>query len=218
MLTLFNFIATRFSVSAAWRAFTLWVPVLALLAGAAAGAWGGWQLGRAPLLVSLAELRETHTEQTRLVQQASAKRLQVAQERGESLAAELAQTLTTNAQLTQEKTHALQTATDGRACLSNRALRVLHGAPGIRVAGADGLPAPKPPAAAAGATAAAPAHDAGQQNPDKPQPDELVATDTGLALWIANAGGQYEACRQRLNALIAWHHQPTHTEPPREPQ
>ena len=43
MLTLFNFIATRFSVSAAWRAFTLWVPVLALLAGAAAGAWGGWR-------------------------------------------------------------------------------------------------------------------------------------------------------------------------------
>lgn len=208
MLTLFNFIATRFSVSAAWRAFTLWVPVLALLAGAAAGAWGGWQLGRAPLLVSLAELRETHTEQTRLVQQASAKRLQVAQERGESLAAELAHTLTTNAQLTQEKTHALRAATTGRACLSDRALRLLHGAPGITVAGAPGLPAPQPAAAAAHAAPAAPAHPDG----------ERVATDTGLALWIANAGGQYEACRQRLSALIAWHHQPTHTEPPREPQ
>lgn len=213
MLTLFNFIATRFSVSAAWRAFTLWVPVLALLAGAAAGAWGGWQLGRAPLLVSLAELRETHTEQNRLVQQASARRLQVAQERGESLAAELAQTLTTNAQLTQEKTHALHLAATGRVCLSDRALRVLHGAPGLSVAGLDGLPPPQPAAAAVGAAPAAHPHTA------PPTGDtERVTTDADIGAWAIGAGAAYEVCRARLDALIAWHHQPTHTEPPREPQ
>lgn len=210
MLSFFNFLAVRFGINTAWRALALWLPLLALVAGAAGGAYAAWHLGRAPLRTENAELRETHAEATRLTALAGARRLQEAQARSDTLAGELLETLAANHQLTEEKTHALRTATTGRACLSGRALRVLHGAPGITLgAPAHGLPAPRAGAAAAHAAPAAHTDADGGQR---------VATDTGIAVWIATAGGQYEACRQRLNALIAWHAPTAHQEPHREPQ
>lgn len=221
MLRLFNWIGTRVSVSAAWSFLSWGLPVAALLAGAAAGGWAAWHLGRAPLRMENADLREAHAETTRLAALAAATRLQAAQQRSDALAADLLATLATNAQLTEEKTHALKTATAGRACLSDRALRVLHGAPGITVAGADGVPTAGAGAAAAGAGPAA--------HPDAGHPDgtgagqpahapaELAATDTDVALWIATAGQQHEACRARLNALIAWHARPVQPTPTQEP-
>lgn len=217
MLRLFNWIGTRVGVGAAWSFLSWGLPLAALLAGAGAGGWAAWHLGRAPLQTELAQLRSAQAETTRLAALAAAARLQAAQQRSEALATDLLTTLAANAQLTEEKTHALQNATAGRACLSDRALRVLHGAPGIRVAGAHGVPAPSAGTAAAGAApaAAADAHRA----PPGPAADtgQLVATDTGLALWIADAGQQYEACRARLNALIAWHDKTPTQEPRREP-
>lgn len=196
-------------------------PALLALAAAAAAGWSAWHLGRAPLQTDLAELRSTQAEATRRAALAAAARLQAAQQRSDALAADLLATLATNAQLTEEKTHALKTATAGRACLSDRALRMLHGAPGITVAGADGVPTAGAGAAAAGAGPAA--------HPDAGHPDgtgagqpahapaELAATDTDVALWIATAGQQHEACRARLNALIAWHTNTPNKEPLREP-
>jgi hypothetical protein len=220
MLRLFNWIGTRFSVGAAWGFLSWGLPLAALAAGAAGGGWAAWNLGRAPLRMENADLREAHAEATRKAALAGAARLQVAQERSESLATELLETLAANAQLTEEKTHALQTATTGRACLSGRALRVLHGAPGITVAGADGLPPPRAGAAAPGAAPAAPDHADGTGT-KQPSPGAILeATDTAVAVWIATAGQQYEACRARLNALIAWHKKPATTatqEPLREP-
>lgn len=221
MLRLFNWIGTRVSVSAAWSFLSWGLPVAALLAGAAAGGWSAWHLGRAPLRMENADLREAHAETTRLAALAAAARLQAAQQRSDTLAADLLTTLAVNAQLTEEKTHALQTATAGRACLSDRALRVLHGAPGITVAGADGVPTPGAGTAAAGA---GPAARSDADHPDgtgagRPAhaPAELAATDTDVALWIATAGQQHEACRARLNALIAWHTNTPNQEPRREP-
>lgn len=171
----------------------------ALLAGGALGAWAGYTQGRAPLKTELATLRESNTETARLAAIASGQRLLQAQSQSTELAMRLAAQLTTNDRLTQEKTHALKTATAGRTCLSDRALRLLNQSPGITVASPGAMPAPGPRAVAPGAT---------------------VATDTDLALWIAAAGNNYEQCRARLDALIDWHTPatPKHaTEPHREP-
>lgn len=217
MLRLFNWIGTRVGVSAAWSFLSWGLPVAALLAGAAVGGWAAWHLGRAPLKTELAQLRSAQAETTRLAALASAARLQAAQQRSEALATDLLNTLATNHQLTEEVTDALQTATAGRACLSGPALRLLNRSPGITVAGLDGLPTPRPGAAAAGAAPAAAADAAGPPSAGAEQPPASVATDTDVATWIANAGQQYEACRARLNALIAWHANTPAQEPRREP-
>ena len=198
MLTLFNWIGTRFSVGAAWGFLSWGLPLAALLAGAAAGGWAAWQLGRAPLHTENAALRVAHAEAARLAALAGARRLQVAQQHGDALASELAQTLAANNQLFQEKTHALQRVATGRACLSGPALGVLNSAPGLRVAGLDGVPAPGAAAAAAGAATA--------PDTNAPAPGgERVATDADIGTWALGAGAQYEACRARLDALIDWH-------------
>jgi hypothetical protein len=174
------------------------LPLLALLAGGALGTWGGYTQGRAPLQTELAQLRESHSQAARLAAQASGQRLQQAQARSETLAEVLLTQINTNNQLTQEKTRALKTATAGRACLSDRALRLLNESPGITVASPGPLPTPGPGAAAPGAT---------------------VATDTDLAGWIAAAGNAHEQCRARLGALIAFHAVNTHhTQSPQSAQ
>lgn len=204
MLHFFNLIGMRFGVNAAWRAFALGLPLLALLAGAAAGAWGGYTLGRAPLLVDLASLKQTHAEHQRLAQQAAAKRLQDAQTRSDTLSTALAQTLTQTATLRTEKTHALRLAAAGRVCLDGRALSVLNTAPGLSVAG-YGVPTPGTGAVAAGATAGPDTHPA----PAPAGAGDLIATDADIGAWAIGAGAQHEACRARLDALIDWHGEPT---------
>lgn len=200
MITLFNWIGIRFGVNTAWRLLCVGLPLLALLAGAAAGAWGGYTVGRAPLLVDLSELRESHAESLHMARQAAAKRLQDAQTRTDALSLRLGETLIENNTLAQEKTHALLLASTGSTCLSDRALGVLNGAPGIRVAGLDGVPAPGAAAAAAGASAATDPHAASATGAPG-----LIATDADIGAWVIGAGALYEACRARLDALIDWH-------------
>lgn len=205
MLRLFNWIGMRFGVSAAWSVFSWGLPLLALAAGAAGGGWAAWQVGRAPLREENAALRISYAEATKLAVLAGARRLQVAQKLGNSLATQLAATLITNDQLALEKTHALSRVATGRTCFSGPVLRVLNGSPGLRVAGLDGLPAPQPAAAAAGATAAT--------DPDPAEAEgERIASDADIGTWAIRAGAQYETCRVRLDALIDWH-TPSATEP-----
>lgn len=173
----------------------VWLLAGAFALGSAAGGGAAWHLGRAPLRMENADLREAHAEAVRKAVTAAAQRVQAAQTRSDTLGAQLAAQLATNATLTQEKTRALQLATNGRACLTGRALRVLNGSPGVSVTAA-GVPAPGARAAATDASPAA---------PEGAEPPGIEATDTAVALWIATAGEQYEACRERLNALIAWH-------------
>lgn len=163
-----------------------------------------WPMARAPVQLQLADLRteyaqlrESHAETLRLAAMASAQRLEQAQARGNQLTKKLLVAERANTQLTQEKKHALKAATDGRACLSDRALRVLDGATGLTVSGLSELPTPTGDAAAEGGT---------------------VATDSDLAQWALEAGSRFESCRERLDALIDWHLNPTTTEEPqREP-
>lgn len=103
--------------------------------------------------------------------------------------AHLATEQATNARLTQERNDALHAATTGRRCLDGRALRVLDGAPGIRVAE---LPASAASGADAQGGSAAAA--AGQE--------DLTSTDADVGAWILGAGLAYESCRARLNGLI----------------
>lgn len=205
MLRLFNWLGMRFGVSAAWSVFSWGLPLAALLAGASGGGWAAWQVGRAPLREENAALRISYAEATKAAVLAGARRLQVAQERGDSLATQLAATLTTNDQLVLEKTHALSRIATGRTCLSGPVLRVLNGSPGLRVAGLDGLPTPQPAAAAADATAAP------DTNPAEAE-GERISTDADIGTWAVESGAQYETCRVRLDALIDWH-TPSATEP-----
>lgn len=177
-----------------------WLSLVPYLLAAAVAAGATWPLARAPLQGDIADLRmenaglrEAHTESLRLAVQAASARVQRAQESGEAVSARLAAALTKNDQLTEEKQRAIKAATNGRACLSGRALRVLDGATGITVAPRrDGVPAPAgQPAAEAGAAAAHP--DVGN-----------VATDTDLGGWVLDAGRRHEACREQLGALIDW--------------
>lgn len=89
-------------------------------------------------------------------------------------------------QLKSEKQNAIKVVTSGRACLGADALRVLDTAPGITVA--------RPTQATSSPAAAG----------EAPAPDSSISTDTDIALWIIDAGADYEVCRTRLDALIDW--------------
>lgn len=183
MLALFNHVGARWGLGAAYRLMS-WAPWLALAAGVAAGAYGGYTFGRAPLQLELAQAHQASAESQRQQAQASLRALHAAQQRGDQLSQRLAASERQRARLTQEKTHAIRQATVGRTCLDAAALRLLHHAPGLSVEHADRLPAPTSGAAAARA---------------------LVATDTDIATWAIHAGAQHQSCRERLQALIDWH-------------
>lgn len=168
-----------------------WFSLIPYLLAAAIGAGVAWPVARAPVQGELADLRTKHAalreenaETLRLSALAAAAKLQKAQALGDAASARLAEALATNAQLSKEKRHALKQATDGRACLSERALRVLNGAAGITVAtpGAGVPKAPGQPVAEGAPT----------------------ATDSDIAGWIVSTGEQYEACRRQLAELIDW--------------
>jgi len=112
--------------------------------------------------------------------------LLAAQARGDALTTGLMAQQDQITLLRSEKQNAIKAATTGRACLGADALRVLDTAPGITVAG---------PAEATSITAAA---------GEAAAPDTNVSTDTNIALWIIDAGADYEVCRTHLDALIDW--------------
>jgi prophage endopeptidase len=125
-------------------------------------------------------------------------RLQKAQALGDEISHRLAATEHVLAKTTKERNDALALATTGRACLRGPALRLLDGAPGIRVKFGD-LPAPTSSAAAAGAAAAA------AESPERAASAADAAaesTDQQVAAWALQAGQMYETCRARLGALI----------------
>ena len=170
-----------------------WLSSAPYLLAYAIGMGMAWPLARAPLQGDIADLRmenaglrEDNAETLRKASIAAAARLQAATDRSQALGAQLLQQVAKNATLAQEKTHALKTATAGRACLSDRALRVLNTAPGLSVSAPGGVPAAGPGAAAEGGP---------------------TATDTDVGTWAIAVGQQHETCRERLNALIDWHTQ-----------
>ena len=151
----------------------------ALLAGAL-----GWQQGRLPLRVELAQLRSTQAETAKLQALAAAKGLQQAQARGDALAHGLALRQAHIDQLTKDQRDAINRLTTGRACLSGAAVRVLNAADPGASAGPEPVPAPPGGAAATGAA---------------------FATDADVGHWAIAARAAHTDCRARLGALIDWH-------------
>ena len=143
-------------------------------------AYIGWNVGRAPLLVQLAQQTADHATEKAQLAQAGVATLQAATARGDALTQGLLQQQTQINQLKTQASHALTQATTGQPCLNSAALRLLNAAPGLAVAGL-------PQAASGPATAGEP-----------------IATDTHIALWIVDAGAAFEVCRTRLDALIDW--------------
>lgn len=177
MLGLFNFVASRFGVNA-----FLWAtPLLALAVGAGAGAWGGYMLGRAPVLVELADLRTTQAETAKLQALASARELSQAQQRGDALTTRLVTRQAQIDQLRKSRHDSIAAFTFGRHCLSADAVRVLND---TATGGPDDVPTPPGRADAAGGT---------------------FATDADVGHWATDARAQHEQCRERLDALIDWH-------------
>ncbi len=151
--------------------------LLAALVSAAAAGWVGYRIGAA----GTADLRAAHDRALFAAAEEASRQLYQAQQRGDALTRDLAAARRAAAQLTQERTRHVETVTDGRACLREPALRLLHGAPGLSVH------LPQPAGRAAGA-------DAGP-----------IATDTHITRWALASGEQYAECARRLNALIHWH-------------
>jgi hypothetical protein len=162
----------------------------------AVGAGAGWTLGRAPLLVQVADQQRQYARERLTAMERAAEVLQTANDRGDQLVVALELADHEINQLAREKRDAINKVTTGRACLGEPALRLLNSSPGIRV---SGLAPATSGAAAAGATAA---------------PDSVVSSDTEVGTWIIDAGAQYETCRLRLDALIDWHLKPAPTTSP----
>lgn len=164
--------------------------------GAALGGWAGHALTRNHYTSQIATQQAEAERVKREAVQAALDQVKAARAAGDAAQAGLAAALATNAQLTQERDDAIAKVTTGRACLRGPALRVLNGAPGLRVSGL----VPSTAAGAAAADAAAGGYPGGAtEQVDDGGP---VVTDTGIARWALRAGNQYEQCRQRLDALI----------------
>ena len=159
--------------------------ILLLLTSMAVGCIGlGWQLGRAPLQVQLAQQSSAHAGEQAQRALNTVAILQIAQSRGDALTQELLTQQTQINQLKTEARRAITQATTGKPCLDGTALRLLNTAPGLAVAGV--------PQAASGPAAAG----------------ELVASDTDIAGWAVDTGAAFGICRARLDALIDWHTPP----------
>lgn len=154
---------------------------------------------------------DVKTAERERLQAQAAVQLKAEAQRQAALAASLQDRLAAadaaRAQAKKERDDAINRATTGRACLGSSALRVLDGAPGLRVAARPDT------TASPDATHAALAADTGERGREPEGPADAgqtaaaglsgpVATDTGVARWMLAAGAQYEQCRARLDALI----------------
>lgn len=157
---------------------------LAYSTGKTKGFAAGVEQGQAPLLRDLAALREQHAARERQAAAAQAERLAKAQAKGEELQLELLRLERLNRQHVKERQDGLATETFGVPCLGSGALRLLDGAPGLRIAAL-----PTAASAASGAD--------GATTP--------AASDRDVASWALAAGEQHERCRARLDALRRWH-------------
>ena len=156
----------------------IWVRLASIASIAVCVAGAAWEMGRAPLKVQLAQQAQAYATEKQNLTEAAVTMLAAAQTRGDALTTGLLNQQATIDQLKTEARRAIPQVTSGRPCLGPAALRVLDNAPGLDVAGL--------PPAASGASAE----------------DGRIATDTDIAGWAVDAGGQYAICRARLGTLI----------------
>jgi hypothetical protein len=176
-----------------------WIGALALGVGLVLGVAGGSWVAHAKDAAQIATLKLAAATLQSNTLDAALQREQAARSAADLAQAQLAAVLSAYDTVSQEKTHAIAHATTGSACLGDRALRVLDGATGLRLAAVPGA-------------ASGPAADDGPAAADPGAPGDfeatsaysLVATDTEVAGWMLTAGRMYETCRARLNALVGY--------------
>lgn len=136
----------------------------------------------ASLRGDISSIRQAHSDQVAQTASAALQRIVVANQRADSLQTALDDTeqrLTTSKMEIQRE---IKLNTTGRACLNSRTVRLLND----QAAGSQPASLSTP--------SNGPAADS-----------TSVATDTDVARWANTAITQYNICRARLNALIAWH-------------
>jgi hypothetical protein len=174
-----------------WGAATGAPLVWVLLAALGAGFYTGWVAGRMPLHTQLAEADAAQSKERLRTAERATQVLQAAQLRSDELTQMLATQQTQIDKSKKERLDAIHQVTTGRTCLDSASLRLLNGAPGLRVSGF--ATAGSSPVATRGATAADPDSQSG-----------LISTDDDVATWDLVAGARFEVCRIRLDALIDW--------------
>jgi hypothetical protein len=181
--------APSFDIVSGARGGLLRVALLALFCASlvALGAWAGHSLGRAPMLVELADLRTVQAETAKLQALAAARTLSDAQVRSDALTVRLAGKQEQIFNLQRAAHASINQTTFNRLCLSADAVRVLNGTDGA--AGTD-VPQTGGSAAAAGGA---------------------FATDADVGHWAVDARAAHTECRARLDALIDWHSPQTET-------
>ncbi|WP_295756060.1 hypothetical protein [Undibacterium sp.] len=168
-----------------WFIKNNWAQLLPLLLGLFLGCFFTSWFNAGELATAkgdITTLKAEHSGQVAQAASAALQRIVVANQRADSLQVALDDTeqrLTTSKIETQ---HEIIKNTTGRACLDRRTVRLLNDQ------ATGGQPASLPP------PSSGPAADS-----------TSVATDTDVASWANTAITQYNICRARLNALIAWH-------------
>lgn len=172
------------------------------------GAAWSWQGVRGE--VQLAELRLDHSQAALEQVTALVKKIRADQARADRITTAAAKREAALDEKLQETHRALKTATLGRPCLGNDALRLLDQSPGLR-APAGPPDGGRAAAAADSSTLRARGIGGGAAQGDSPPPGprpegggDWVATDTDVAGWIATAGRYYERCRGRLADIRAY--------------
>lgn len=174
-----------------WGAVTGAPIVWVWLAALGLGFSTGWVGGRMPLHTQLAEADASLSKERLRAAERATQVLQAAQLRSDELTQTLIDQQTQIDKSKKERLDAIHQVTTGRTCLDGASLRLLNGAPGLRVSGF---------ATAGSSAATAPGTFATDPDPQSGR----VSTDDDVATWALVAGARFEVCRNRLDALIDW--------------
>lgn len=165
-----------------------WPLVAGAIITVAAGFSGGYTLKSRLADAEIARIQAAHAQEREAAAREVAARFVRAQDAEQAAARALHATKARLAATERRLKDALYSLDPGRCGLSGPARGLLNDA--IAASGGAGLPArAAQPAGAAAAPAADTGHGTGERD---------------VALWIADAIGQYEECRARIDAIRAW--------------
>lgn len=142
---------------------------------------GGWALDHLYLSGHINRLENARLQEQKDAATAWGLAWKHAKEAGDAAEIRLAASESMRKKTLEEKTREIARLSNGHACLSGSAVRLLNN--------------PGPRLAAVPETAGQPAGAAG-----------AFATDADVGAWIAVAQERYEQCRERVDALIGWWH------------
>ncbi|MCL1861844.1 MAG: hypothetical protein FWG52_10005 [Proteobacteria bacterium] len=153
------------------------------IAIAITGACGGWLANDWRLNGKIARINEAHADALRI----SAETAIATQRKWETTASQALAREAEAIKRGKEKDDKIRKLTSGRLCLSSDIVRMLNERSAAHVSAATGEPSRA---------------DAGTS----PDPDDgQWATDADVAIWARHARTQYDACRNRVNAMRSFY-------------